>query len=72
MKILITGIHGFIGSNLVADLKAQQILYGIKIVSPKKDGVTKTYGWNELEQIPSIDVIILLAGSNYSGLFANF
>lgn len=28
MKILITGIHGFVGSNLVNALKGKHILYG--------------------------------------------
>ena len=41
--ILITGIYGFVGINLVASLKEQHILYGLDIVSPKKDGVVKTY-----------------------------
>jgi nucleoside-diphosphate-sugar epimerase len=62
MNILITGIHGFIGSNLVAALKAQHTLYGLDIVSQVKDGVKKTYGWGELDQIPQINVIIHLAG----------
>jgi len=62
MDLLITGIHGFVGSNLVAALKEQHTIYGLDIVSPQKDGVLKTYGWNELEQIPSVDVIIHLAG----------
>lgn len=62
MKVLITGIHGFVGSNLVAALKAQHIIYGLDIVTPQKDGVVKTFTWNELEQIPSVDVIIHLTG----------
>jgi len=62
MNILITGIHGFVGSNLVSRLKPQHTIYGLDIVSPQKDGLLKTFGWNELEQIPSVDLIILLAG----------
>lgn len=62
MNILITGIHGFVGSNLVASLKNQHTIYGLDIVSPQKAGVLKTYGWNELEQIPTVDLIIHLAG----------
>jgi hypothetical protein len=34
----------------------------LDIVSLQKDGIVKTYYWNELEQIPSVDVIIHLAG----------
>ena len=62
MTILITGIHGFVGSNLVATLKEQHTIYGLDIVSHQKEGIVKTYGWNELEKIPSLDLIIHLAG----------
>ncbi|HZL09014.1 MAG TPA: NAD-dependent epimerase/dehydratase family protein [Prolixibacteraceae bacterium] len=62
MNILITGIHGFVGSNLVVAFKEQHTIYGLDIVSPPKDGVLKTFGWNELEKLPEVDVIIHLAG----------
>lgn len=62
MNILITGITGFVGSNLVSILKQKHTIYGLDIVSPLKDGIVKTFGWNELDQIPSIDVVIHLAG----------
>lgn len=64
MRILITGIHGFVGSNLVKSLKERHILYGLDIITPQKEGVVRTYSWNDLEQgtIPEIDVIIHLAG----------
>jgi nucleoside-diphosphate-sugar epimerase len=62
MTILITGIHGFVGSNLVAALKSDHIIYGLDIVTPVKEGVIKTYQWNELSQLPQVDTIIHLAG----------
>jgi nucleoside-diphosphate-sugar epimerase len=62
MNILITGVHGFVGSNLVASLKNQHTIYGLDIVSPQKDGVSKTFTWNELKDIPPVDCIIHLAG----------
>jgi nucleoside-diphosphate-sugar epimerase len=62
MKVLITGIHGFVGSNLVNALKAQHTIYGLDIVAPMKEGITKTYTWAELENIPAVDVVIHLAG----------
>jgi nucleoside-diphosphate-sugar epimerase len=34
MNLLITSIHGFVGSNLVAVQKAQQSIYLLDIVSP--------------------------------------
>jgi len=30
MNILITGIHGFVGSNLVSALKQQHTIYGLE------------------------------------------
>ena len=62
MNILITGIHGFVGTNLVQSLKSNHTIYGLDIVTPSQDGVEKTFGWNELDLLPSIDVIIHLAG----------
>lgn len=64
MKILITGIHGFVGSNLVAYLKEEHEIFGLDIVAPKKDGVLKTYSWDELNDgvVPDVDAIVHLAG----------
>ena len=66
MKILITGVHGFVGSNLVKALsKGHNIIYGVDIVSPTKEGVRFTFSWDDLERgdmIPDVDAIIHLAG----------
>jgi nucleoside-diphosphate-sugar epimerase len=62
MILLITGIHGFVGSNLVSALKKNHTIYGLDIISPEKEGTIKTYSWNELDKIPEIDTIIHLAG----------
>lgn len=62
MNILITGIHGFVGNNLVTALKMQHSIYGLDIVSPAKEGVIETFAWDELDILPDIDVIIHLAG----------
>jgi nucleoside-diphosphate-sugar epimerase len=62
MNLLITGIHGFVGSNLVSALKQNHSIYGLDIVSPEKDGVIKTFSWNELQYLPEVDTIIHLAG----------
>ena len=65
MKILITGVHGFVGSNLVEALKGQHTIYGLDIVSPIKDGVRFTFSWDFLDkpgEIPDVDAIIHLAG----------
>ncbi|CDB11398.1 nAD-dependent epimerase/dehydratase [Bacteroides sp. CAG:633] len=64
MKILITGIHGFVGSNLVNALKKEHTLYGVDIVAPVKEGVEKTFSWKDVDDnaIPPMDAIIHLAG----------
>ena len=64
MKILITGIHGFVGTNLVKALSKEHTIYGLDIISPQKDGVVKTFGWEHLDtkEIPEVDAIIHLAG----------
>ncbi len=62
MNILITGIHGFVGSNLVEALKSNHAICGLDVKSPRKDGVQRTYQWEELNEIPTVDVIIHLAG----------
>lgn len=72
MKILITGIHGFVGSNIVEYLKSENEIYGLDIVSPEKTGVVKTFSWEDLvvpdqvghdsNVLPQFDAIIHLAG----------
>ena len=68
MNILVTGIHGFVGSNLVNALKYNHILYGLDIISPAKEGVIKTFLWKDIEsadsihELPHFDAIIHLAG----------
>lgn len=69
MNILVTGIHGFVGSNLVEALKENCIFYGLDIVAPVKDGILKTFSWQDIKStsfssqtLPKFDVIIHLAG----------
>jgi len=64
MNILMTGIHGFVGSNLTEALRASHTIYGVDIISPDKDGVVKTFTWSDLDNnaIHDVDAIIHLAG----------
>ena len=49
MNILITGIHGFVGTNLVDALASEHTIYGLDIVAPEKKGVAKTYAWSDMD-----------------------
>ena len=50
MRILITGVHGFVGTNLVDALKREHTIYGLDIISPQKEGVKYTFSWDDLEK----------------------
>jgi len=66
MNILITGIHGFVGSNLLKVLKVNNSLYGLDIIAPEKEGIVKTFSWKDIgsipQDMPQFDAIIHLAG----------
>lgn len=64
MKLLITGIHGFVGSNLTSALEESSEIFGLDIIAPETHGVVRTYSWEDLDQglLPEIDAVIHLAG----------
>ena len=64
MRILITGVHGFVGSNLVDYLSADNTIYGLDIISPEKKGVVRTFTWEDMDagRLPEVDAVIHLAG----------
>ena len=64
MRLLITGIHGFVGGNMVKYLAPENEIYGLDIISPEKSGVKETFSWDDLDagRVPEVDAIIHLAG----------
>jgi Nucleoside-diphosphate-sugar epimerases len=62
MNLLITGIHGFVGSNLTNSLKSTHTIYGLDIIKTIKNGVVHTYTWDELDKLSPVDAVIHLAG----------
>ena len=68
MKILITGVHGFVGSNLLSYWMREgaqaHTLYGLDIIAPEKAGLAKTFSWDDLDagRVPEVDAVIHLAG----------
>jgi len=62
MKILITGISGFVGSNLNNRWNKQYAIYGLDIFQNAQEGVLLTFSWEEIEKLPQVDTIVHLAG----------
>lgn len=64
MKILITGIHGFVGQNLVKTLSSDHDLYGLSSSNEQMEGVKKIFTWDQLDkgEVPTPDAILHLAG----------
>ena len=62
MKILITGINGFVGANLTNSWFSNHKIVGLDIHQPEKEGVDRIYGWDELSKVPPVDAIVHLAG----------
>ena len=62
MKILITGINGFVGSNFTEKWNERHILYGLDINQAPKNGVKAIYSWDQLAEISGTDAIVHLAG----------
>ncbi|WP_321516512.1 NAD-dependent epimerase/dehydratase family protein [Marinifilum fragile] len=63
-NILITGISGFVGTNLVDYFKQfeNHTLYGLDIVNVDIEGVEKVFSWENLNDVGSMDIVIHLAG----------
>jgi nucleoside-diphosphate-sugar epimerase len=62
MKILITGINGFVGANFTNSWSKNHTLFGLDIKQPEKEGVERIFGWGELGKVPLVDAIVHLAG----------
>jgi nucleoside-diphosphate-sugar epimerase len=62
MNILITGIHGFVGSNLSAFLSNHTICGVSSTCLPGQNKTIHNYSWEELDGLSGFDVVIHLAG----------
>ena len=62
MKILITGINGFVGTNITNSWFRNHKIVGLDIHQPEKEGVKRIFGWDELGKVPPVDAIVHLAG----------
>ena len=68
-EYLISGVHGFVGSNLVESLKTHYSIFGLDIIVKQRKGCIKTFYWKDinpesfpLQTLPKFDAIIHLAG----------
>ncbi len=52
MNILITGIHGFVGTNLTPLLKSNYTIFGLDIINKPNNAIEETIHWDNLEQLP--------------------
>lgn len=62
MKILITGISGFVGTNFILNWREKYTLFGLDIRNKSMEGVENFFLWNDFSKIPEVDVIVHLAG----------
>lgn len=62
MRILITGINGFVGTNFTKNWHINHTLFGLDIHQPAKEDVERIFSWNEFGKIPPVDAIVHLAG----------
>ena len=61
-SVFITGIHGFVGINLVDNLHKQYSIFGLDIISRSSYGIRKIFNLQELARIPKTHVVVHLAG----------
>ena len=61
-NLLITGISGFVGSNIVKYLSSESKIYGLDIVNNDNEKIAATFDWKDLDSLPNVDAIIHLAG----------
>lgn len=61
-NLLITGINGFVGTNLVGSFAGSFRISGIDIGTEQQEGVTSMHTWDQQGNWPAADVIIHLAG----------
>lgn len=66
MNLLISGIHGFVDSNIAPLLHSSYDIYGLDIETKLSNNVVKTIHWNEIEKLPVCDIILHLTGKAHS------
>ena len=64
--LLITGIHGFVGSQLIPLLKSNYNIYGLDIINKLNNDIVDTIHWDSLERVPKCDVVLHLSGKAHS------
>jgi nucleoside-diphosphate-sugar epimerase len=64
--ILISGIHGFVGSQISPLLNSDYIIYGLDIINKSNNDIVETIHWDSLECVPKCDIVLHLAGKAHS------
>jgi len=60
--VLVTGINGFVGTNLYKSFGLDYLIYGLDIDNNHRIPQKRFFTWNNLHQIPAFDIVIHLAG----------
>ena len=61
-KILITGINGFVGTNMYNQFEKHMSIVGVDLPSNANKLNCKIYNWDNISKLPNVDSIIHLAG----------
>ncbi len=66
MKLLISGIHGFVGTNIVYTLRSNHTIYGLDIINRQNNDIVETIHWDDIERVPNCEIVLHLAGKAHS------
>ena len=61
-RLLITGINGFVGSNIYDEFSSHMEICGVDLGKDETKTSCSYFSWDDLDSIPNVDAIVHLAG----------